>query len=497
MEDNRKKVVAPLIIGILCMFILLGGATYAYFVTNTTNSFGTKTITGQADATGSVALIGTNASLYLNLDRTLMAQGANDTTYWAVTTNTTPSTTQNVVTVGSTSVNGAGYFNCNYTLNVAASATNNMYTAFQGMSGKSTEQIVLNVGGNTYDFNTASLFPITVSGTLNGVSASSVQNITAEFYLKNKSSVNQRALAGTDLTLTITATSFTCTQVEDPNDYLDKTRFTNRVNAGGYKVQFLNTTNIPTGTGLCDSGIIDASVKQNGSIVMSFIDDDPNCSSWGTIYVGQNGGVKLPPDSSSIFQSLHTIIGLSNIDTSHVTNMSYMFHNFGESNHIQELDLSSFNTSNVTNMAFMFYETLTSGLNLANWNTSHVANMRGMFNSLKSSNNLNLDLSSFDTSNATDLSYMFTNTEGVVSIDISSFTISNPEDMDFMFADNEDLTTIYSSNSFVMQGYYEDFFTGSESLIGGNGTAYDPNFIDSNYARIDAPGTPGYFTLKS
>ena len=72
MEDNRKKVVVPLIVGILCMFILLGGATYAYFVTNTTNSFGTKTITGQADATGSVALIGTNASLYLNLDRSLV-----------------------------------------------------------------------------------------------------------------------------------------------------------------------------------------------------------------------------------------------------------------------------------------------------------------------------------------------------------------------------------------------------------------------------------------
>ncbi len=223
MEDNRKKVVAPLIIGILCMFILLGGATYAYFVTNTTNSFGTKTITGQADATGSVALIGTNASLYLNLDRTLMAQGANDTTYWAVTTNTTPSTTQNVVTVGSTSVNGAGYFNCNYTLNVAASGTNNMYTAFQGMSGKSERQIFAFLGdeyfiatGGNYgnglflDFYTANLFPSTFTGHIKGISANNPGELYGIMTINNSSPINQTALAGTDIIITATVTSFTC-----------------------------------------------------------------------------------------------------------------------------------------------------------------------------------------------------------------------------------------------------------------------------------------------
>ena len=34
------------------------------------------------------------------------------------------------------------------------------------------------------------------------------------------------------------------------------------------------------------------------------------------------------------------------------------------------------------------------------------------------------------------------------------------------------------------------------ALVGGNGSAYDPEHIDLTYARIDAADAPGYFTLK-
>jgi hypothetical protein len=39
-------------------------------------------------------------------------------------------------------------------------------------------------------------------------------------------------------------------------------------------------------------------------------------------------------------------------------------------------------------------------------------------------------------------------------------------------------------------------FFGCTSLVGGNGTVYDANHIDVEYARIDKPGQPGYFTQK-
>ena len=35
-----------------------------------------------------------------------------------------------------------------------------------------------------------------------------------------------------------------------------------------------------------------------------------------------------------------------------------------------------------------------------------------------------------------------------------------------------------------------------KNLIGGNGTKYNSDYNDKTYARIDAPETPVYFTLK-
>ena len=40
-------------------------------------------------------------------------------------------------------------------------------------------------------------------------------------------------------------------------------------------------------------------------------------------------------------------------------------------------------------------------------------------------------------------------------------------------------------------------FTYSTNLVGGNNTKFDNNHTDKEYARIDIPETPGYFTLKS
>ena len=214
-EKNNKKVILSLGIVLSVFIVLIFSATYAYFSVNTTNNFGNTTIDATAESTGTVALNGTSASLRLDLSAADMMQGTGDITYWG-TADGTPSTTQNIVTIGSTEVTGAGYFNCNYTLSVTATATNNMYTAFQGMTGKSEEQIVLKIGDTKYDFNTPNLFPITVNGTLNGLTSSSSKSLTAEFYLVNKEGVIQDALEYKDLSIAITATNFSCTAVDEP-----------------------------------------------------------------------------------------------------------------------------------------------------------------------------------------------------------------------------------------------------------------------------------------
>ena len=144
--------------------------------------------------------------------------------------------------------------------------------------------------------------------------------------------------------------------------------------------------------------------------------------------------------------------------------MSYMFYN----SQATTIDLSSFDTSNVTNMSSMFVGGQATTLDLSNFNTSNVTDMSGMF---YNSNATTIDLSSFDT-----------------------FIVTN---MEIMFYGTSNLKTIYASNKFntdnVTSSYH--MFTGSRNLVGGKGTKYNSSYIDKTYARIDGgTNNPGYFT---
>ena len=120
------------------------------------------------------------------------------------------------------------------------------------------------------------------------------------------------------------------------------------------------------------------------------------------------GKVVAPEDSSNLFsysylKNVTEIDGLSQLDTSNVTDMREMFRGM---NSITSLDLSGFDTSNVTDMYAMFYDM---------------------------SNLTSLDLSNFDTSKVTDMSYMFEGMSSVTSLDLSGFDTSKVTDMSDMF----------------------------------------------------------------
>ncbi len=92
-----------------------------------------------------------------------------------------------------------------------------------------------------------------------------------------------------------------------------------------------------------------------------------------------------------------------------------MFSMFYGCNSLTSLDLSNFNTSKVTNMSYMFYDcnSLTS-LDLSNFDTSNITNMFSMFYDCSSLTLL--DLSNFDTSKVTDMSYMFSRCNSITTI---------------------------------------------------------------------------------
>ena len=211
--------------------------------------------------------------------------------------------------------------------------------------------------------------------------------------------------------------------------------------------------------------------------------------------------------ANNMSQMFHDCFSLNTIDltklyTANVTNMSYMFHRCWR---LQTLDFSNFNTSNVTDMHYMFYgcEGLTS-LNLSNFNTSKVTKMSQMFQDCL--NLTNLDLSSFDTSKVDTVEdgksgffSMFDGCSSLKTLNLKNFKTKNITDTNSMFNGCSNLETIYVSDTFTVDNVTKSasMFNGCSKLKGGNGTSFDANHKDKEYARIDATGTPGYFTRAS
>ena len=130
------------------------------------------------------------------------------------------------------------------------------------------------------------------------------------------------------------------------------------------------------------------------------------------------------------------------------TDSSWMFYLASSEQKIKnvlEIDLSNFDTSNVTDMSYMFYgmSNLTT-LDLSNFNTSQVTDMKYMFTYMF--NLTTLDLSSFNTFKVTDMNHMFSATRNLTTLDLSNFDTSKVINMQYMFSGMRNLTTLNLSN---------------------------------------------------
>lgn len=257
-------------------------------------------------------------------------------------------------------------------------------------------------------------------------------------------------------------------------------------------------------------------------------------------------GTVFPEDSSNLFREFECeSIDLTNADTSQVKNMSSMFLycnymtslNLGgiDTSKVEEmdgmfsgcdellsLDITGLNTDSVTDIREMFYDCqkLTE-LDLSNFTCPNVRSYNMLFCNcyrLKS-----LDLSAMNLANVSSMeqtfsgcsslkeinfgtaeikkiamtTYMFENCHSLETLDLTNFYIENVAFMPHMFDGCENLTTIlvsYPWNPDHAKGS-RDVFRDCEKLVGGNGTAYDPELTDWTYAVVDTPETPGYLTL--
>ena len=148
-------------------------------------------------------------------------------------------------------------------------------------------------------------------------------------------------------------------------------------------------------------------------------------------------------------------IDVSNIDSFYNSNID---EGIFEETKFKYIDISDWNVSNITNMSYMFYycEELESVGDISKWDVSNVTNMRSMFFRCES---FNQDISGWDVSSVTNMRYMFCNCKSF-NQDISNYDVSNVTNMDFMFAGcesfNQDLSSWDVSNVTNMH----DMFTG-------------------------------------
>ena len=210
-----KNAILLMIITIIFLLLLIVSASFAYFLVSAENKSKTTKINVEAGDVGSVAFNSVDGDLTLNLTAAQMLQLGKDVTYYASKNGTT--TTETTENMGIISVAGAGTFDCTYTMEIKATAKSddtNMYTKFQNMSTKSDGQIVLTIntqeGAQVYDFNTTSLFPITYNGKATGLNEDNSETISAQLKLTNKTGVVQDDLKGTDITLSVSVSTFSC-----------------------------------------------------------------------------------------------------------------------------------------------------------------------------------------------------------------------------------------------------------------------------------------------
>lgn len=216
-------------------------------------------------------------------------------------------------------------------------------------------------------------------------------------------------------------------------------------------------------------------------------EDSNNIASATTTVVFEESFKDVQPASChfwfSGFSKLTNIEGLTNLNTSQVTEFSNMFENCSS---LTSLNLSSFDTANVTTLYHMFMGcSRLESLDLSNFNTANVTTMAGMFSGCKNLTSLNL--SGFNTANVTSMNSMFLGCENLTSLDLVSFDTSNVTDMTNMFRGCENLAAIYVSNNFITEKVTESNFMFEDCYHLRNFDYYD-DVSKANY------GPEGYLT---
>lgn len=156
-----------------------------------------------------------------------------------------------------------------------------------------------------------------------------------------------------------------------------------------------------------------------------------------------NTGSPETVNMTSMFQNTTNLssLNITNFKTNNVTNMSSMFRNTC----LTALNLSDWDVAKVETFASMFLDSTTlNTLNLSNWGvdrTASTVNMMYMFGNTSGLTTSGLTLTNFETTNVTNMSYMFYKT-GLSELDLSNWNVTKVMYFNYMFYTANKLTSL-------------------------------------------------------
>ena len=186
-----------------------------------------------------------------------------------------------------------------------------------------------------------------------------------------------------------------------------------------------------------------------------------------------------------------------NWDTSGARDMSYMF--FRDTN-LQFVDVSNWNTSNVVTMEAMFAVgdnwkangQLREIVGIENMDVSHVVDMTCMF--YGAGHMMYYDIGGWDVSNVVSMNHMFCDNRELRVLDLSKWDVSSVKTMYSMFDDNVMLTTIgdvshWNTSSLIDAG---GWLNGCHAFVGDDTGTLDLSGWDTS--KLQCAGEMFYYT---
>ena len=161
----------------------------------------------------------------------------------------------------------------------------------------------------------------------------------------------------------------------------------------------------------------------------------------------------------------------------------YLFEDF---ENVENMDLTYLDTSQVTDMRYMFYgcQNLVYIIFGTKWNTSQVTNMYMMF--CDCNNLTSLDLSNFDTKRVENMNTMFWDCSSLTSLDVSNFDTSQVTNMGQMFLGCKELVELNISNFDTSKvTSMSDMFYGCSSLTSIDLSSFDTSQVTSMHRMFN------------